>query len=316
MSEFVNNEYKDTLFKMLFGDSRENALLLYNAINGTSYEDTEDLVVTTIEDAVYISMRNDVSFLLKGDLNLYEHQSTFNPNMPLRGLEYFSIMYSNYVQENGGRRRLFGKSLVRIPTPKYCVFYNGSQDRPEREILKLSTAYEGEGDLEVTAHLFNINKGCNSEIMNKCRPLYEYAELVFRIRENQARGMRKEDAIESAVNSCLQDGIMKDILTKEKNRVMSSLLTELTAQEIEELYREEGFESGFQQGIQQGIQDGIQQGIQQGIEDGIRQGIRQGKQDTVLSFVEKGLIRREDAAMELGISVQELCDMLLEEKAE
>ena len=68
-------DYKDTLFRLLFRD-RNRLLSLYNAVNGTSYNSPEDLTVVTLENAVYMNMKNDVAFLVDFQLNLYEHQST------------------------------------------------------------------------------------------------------------------------------------------------------------------------------------------------------------------------------------------------
>ena len=89
----VNRTFKSTLFIMLFED-RKNLLELYNAITGKHYADPELLEINTLENAIYMSMKNDVSFLIDGRLSLYEHQSTKNPNLPLRFLLYISHLYS------------------------------------------------------------------------------------------------------------------------------------------------------------------------------------------------------------------------------
>ena len=84
----TNREYKDRLFKFIFGnpENKEWTLSLYNAINDTSYTNADDIQITTIQDAVYMKMKNDVSFLVNNIMNFYEQQSTFNPNMPMRFL--------------------------------------------------------------------------------------------------------------------------------------------------------------------------------------------------------------------------------------
>lgn len=69
----VNRQYKDRLFRMVFS-RKEDLLSLYNAINGTSYSNPDDLEVATLENALYLSMKNDLAFLLDVVLNLYEHQ--------------------------------------------------------------------------------------------------------------------------------------------------------------------------------------------------------------------------------------------------
>ena len=83
----TNLKVKDRLFRFIFR-KKEDLLDLYNAVNDSNYWNIEDLEVNTLEDAVYLSMKNDISFLIGGTMNLYEHQSTYNPNMPIRGLMY------------------------------------------------------------------------------------------------------------------------------------------------------------------------------------------------------------------------------------
>lgn len=79
----VNREHKDTVFRMIYKEKKE-LLTLYNALNGTDYQNPEELTVTMLENAIYFGMKNDVSFLLDSRLMLYERQSTWNPNIPLR----------------------------------------------------------------------------------------------------------------------------------------------------------------------------------------------------------------------------------------
>lgn len=74
--------YKDTIFRMLYHD-KENLLLLYNAVNGRNYTNVEDLQIVTLENAIYMGMKNDLAFIMDMNLYLYEHQSTYNSNIPL-----------------------------------------------------------------------------------------------------------------------------------------------------------------------------------------------------------------------------------------
>ena len=121
----VNRKYKDRVFCMLFGneENKKNILSLYNALNNTNYTNETDIEITTIEDAVYIKMKNDVSFLVDSYLSLWEQQSTFNPNMPIRGLMYYGNLYNSYIEEHS--LNIYGSTLVKLPTPQYIVFYNG-----------------------------------------------------------------------------------------------------------------------------------------------------------------------------------------------
>ncbi|MFQ6807712.1 MAG: hypothetical protein ACLRTF_01465 [Blautia sp.] len=135
---YLNRKYKDRLFRFIFND-KENLLQLYNAINDSHYSNPDDLVITTIDDVVYMGMKNDLSFMIDDIMNLYEHQSTYSPNLPLRGLFYFSAMYRNYIEPM--KQKLYTDSPLRIPFPVYLVFYNGSMEEPERKEILLSDLF-------------------------------------------------------------------------------------------------------------------------------------------------------------------------------
>ena len=170
----ANREYKDRLFRLLFGreEYKENMLSLYNALNQTHYTDTDDMTITTMDDVIYVGMKNDVSFILADYINLWEQQSSYNPNMPLRGLLYFSKLYNSHVERN--RLNLYGTRLVKLPTPKYVVLYNGTEDRPEVEKLRLSDAFihdDNSGEFQWTATVLNINPGKNDDLLKACPAL-------------------------------------------------------------------------------------------------------------------------------------------------
>ena len=182
MSEelYANRKHKDTVFRMLYSDKRA-ILELYNALNGTDYQNPDDLTVTTLENAVYMSMKNDVSFLLDERMTLYEHQSTWNPNMPLRDLLYIARL----MEKSVNKKSLYQSEMIKIPAPHFVVFYNGKEKKPEDTTIKLSDAFlqkEEEPELELKVRYLNINQGCNQELMKRCRTLREYSEFVTRIR--------------------------------------------------------------------------------------------------------------------------------------
>ena len=117
----ANTRYKDTVFRKLFRQKKE-LLELYNALNGSNYTKEEELeIVTLVDNSLFISMRNDLAFILDFRLHLYEHQSTPSPNMPLRDLFYVADLLQNYVRDLD----LYGRGLVKIPAPRFIVFYNG-----------------------------------------------------------------------------------------------------------------------------------------------------------------------------------------------
>ena len=209
----VNRNYKDTVFRMLFQD-RENLLSLYNAVNGTVYEDVDGLVITTLQDAVYMNYKNDVSFVFDFTLSIYEHQSTVNQNMPLRDLIYVSKVLQGQMKDQD----IYSSRQIKLPTPKFVVFYNGTDEQPEKQTLRLSDAYEKqleEVELELTVTVYNINYGHNQKLLEACQTLKEYAQYVAAVRE-YAKEMPLSEAVESAVDSCIRQGILADFLRKNR----------------------------------------------------------------------------------------------------
>jgi hypothetical protein len=225
-----NREHKSTLFCKVFED-KKYLLELYNGVNHTNYQNVDDLEVNTLENVVYITMKNDLSFLIDCNMNLYEHQSTVNPNMPLRGLLYLAQLYNKYVAKHN--LNLFSTSALKIPVPQYVVFYNGTQEQPDEQILLLSELFQKEekrqyvdGCLECQARMLNINYGRNKELLNKCRRLEEYALFVAKVRQYATEDIEKrETAITRAIDECIKEGILVDILIEQKAEVLELVLT-------------------------------------------------------------------------------------------
>ena len=208
----ANREYKSDVFSMLLED-RARALDVYNAMAGTAYTDPEIIEVHTLESGVSLTVHNDASFVVSMDsvLNIYEHQSTYNPNMPLRELIYFVTIIKKLIEN----RYLLSHKLVKIPTPKFAVFYNGEKTRPEREVLKLSDAYENRSDepqLELICTVYNINPGNNEDLKKRSQTLREYMIFVGYVNENLAKAKKGdkdyETAIRDAVNRCIAEDIL------------------------------------------------------------------------------------------------------------
>lgn len=236
----VNRKYKDSLFRKVFSD-RKDLLSLYNALNDTQYTDEEGLTVTTLEDVIYISMKNDVSFLLGGTMNLYEHQSSYNPNMPIRGLMYLARLYQNYIDDC--EINVFSPVLKHLPSPKFVVFYNGSKDEPDQKILRLTDAFaeegmSGESCLECCATMLNINYGHNYELMEKCRRLEEYSAFVAEVRKALEEGGNQRQAVDDAIDICIEKGVLRDILIRERAAIMNMVLS-CTEKQYERLVQKE-----------------------------------------------------------------------------
>lgn len=247
----TRTDHKDRLFQRLFGDpaNKGSMLSLYNALNHTSYTDERELEINTIEDVIYMGMKNDASCILDGYMTLTEHQSTFNPNMPLRGLMYFGRLYDKYMKQQG--LNLYSRTLLKIPTPKYFVLYNGDDDKPDRIELKLSDAFireVEEGTFEWTATMLNINYGHNTELLDACRTLKEYSLFVDRVKTNRASGMSVEYAVTKAVDDCIADNILRSYLTAHKAEVIGMCITEYNEAETMQAFRREGWLEGRKEG--------------------------------------------------------------------
>ena len=255
----VNIQYKDRLFRLLFGSEevRENIISLYNALNDTDYPPEHEFDITTLDDAVYIKMKNDVSLLIDSYLPLWEQQSSYNPNMPLRGLMYFGNLYDAYIDANN--INIYGSSLVKIPTPQYIVFYNGASEMEPVRKLRLSDSFihpDDENGFEWTATMYNLNRGKNEDLLDKCKPLKDYMTLINYIRDNQALDMPVIDAVDKAVTRCIAEGILTDILKKHRAEVMDVCITEYNEKTFINGIREEGREEGKFKMLVQLVSDG------------------------------------------------------------
>ena len=246
----VNRQYKDRLFKLVFSN-KEDLLQLYNAINDTNYNNPNDIEINTLDDVVYMGMKNDISFLLTDILNLYEHQSTFSPNLPLRGLLYFARLYQKII---GNEKRIYSGKLIELPYPQFIVFYNGTMEEPERQIMELSNSFPNwcakeNAALNCKAIVLNINLGYNKKVMEKCKKLKEYAQYVARVREYLDANHDIETAIDKATDECIAEGILEQILRDNRGEVRSMLLTQYDEQAHIEYEKELSFEEGLNQGI-------------------------------------------------------------------
>ena len=291
----LNTKYKDRLFRLIFND-RKKLLELYNAVNESNYTNPDELEITTIEDAVYMGMRNDLSFIIGDEMNLYEHQSTFSPNLPLRGVFYFSSVYKAYIEPV--KHKLYSDSKLKIPFPQYIIFYNGIEKKPERQELKLSTLFIGNGKgkapaLECTALVLNVNYGQNKELMERCRTLKEYAQFIAIIRRNLAEGMKHQEAVEQAVDECIRNDILAEILRKNRSEIVNSILTEWDENEYREFLKEESWKEGHESGKLEGKIEGIREGIIGMIQ--LCQDLQLSQNETLLKIKNAFSLEDEDA---------------------
>ena len=253
-----NREHKDRLFKFIFGKDTEQSkrwrLQLYNALNGTNYADPDALKINTIENVIFITMHNDISFLVDTEMNLYEEQSSRNPNMPLRGFFYFSILYQQYIAEN--KKNLLSEKLVQIPRPKFYVFYHGNKNDEDTWKLHLSDAFydnkECNGDFEWTATVINLHPDHNSTLNKNCTPLYHYVKYISMITTNTKAGMEKQEAIEKAVDQAIKENLLEGFFKTNRAEVIGMCLTEYDEEEFKRVCREDGYTDGLTEGETKG----------------------------------------------------------------
>ena len=245
----ANRKFKDTVFRMLFSD-KEALLSLYNAVNNSHYTDSSALEIVTLENAIYMGMKNDLAFILDMNLYLYEHQSTINPNIPLRDLFYIAAEYQKLVD----KKSLYSSALQKIPNPHFIVFYNGSTPIDDCYTSRLSDAFYHVTDnpsLELIVTTFNVNAGHNTKLMSHCQILKEYSIYVAKVR-SFAEQMPLDDAVQKAVTECIQENILADFLRKNQAEVIAMSIFEYDKVEEEKKLRKAEFDAGIKQGINLG----------------------------------------------------------------
>ncbi len=256
---WANRKYKDTVFRYLFNKDKTALLELYNALNNSNYDNPDDLIVNTLDNAIFMGMHNDLSFIIDTHLNIYEHQSTDCPNIPLRCLFYVSALYSQLVDED----KIYGSSVIKIPEPHFVVFYNGAVPLPEKMTYKLSDMYEDCSDdpaLELTVTVFNINQGMNESLMRCCKTLHEYSIYSSLVRQ-YSESMPLTKAVVSAIDYCIAHDILKDFLLKERKAVVMYSLYEYNQAGHMKVVKEEGIQQGIAIGEKRGIAIGEERGI-------------------------------------------------------
>ncbi len=247
MEEKTNGKEKDRLFCFVFGreENKKWTLSLYNAINGTDYSNTDDIEITTMGDVIYMGMKNDVSFIIGSEISLYEHQSTYNPNMPVRQLMYLGRQYDKFITRTKQNR--YGSKQMSLPIPRLAVFYNGKEDKDDR-ILRLSDSFPmnedvSKADVEVRVHMYNIRPQYKSNLLKNCKALSEYSWFVEEIRKNSEMS-DGESAIDKTIKDMPDDFEIKGFLMEHLSEVKNMCLTEYNEAETMEMFKEEGREEG------------------------------------------------------------------------
>ena len=248
-NQIINRKYKDRLFRFIFQDKKD-LLSLYNAVNHSSYKDPDELEINTLDDVLYLTMKNDVSFLIHDRMNLYEEQSSWNPNMPLRGLFYFAKMYAGYVNKH--ELNIYTDFVHRLPLPQFVVFYIGQDRKFDRRTLKLSDSFQAEEGMEpclkCTAEVINIRIGHNEELIRSCQKLYEYSFLVCTVQDYCEQGYSLELAVKLAIELCISKEILKDFLLRYQAEVTDMILEEYDEERHMRSLQKNSEERGRQEG--------------------------------------------------------------------
>ena len=256
----ANRKYKDSVFVDLFSEdekAKENFLSLYNALHNTNLQLSCPVENIKLDNVMYMNIVNDVSCLVDNKIIvLAEHQSTVNENMPLRFLQYIARLYEK-LQKPTDR---YLRTLSKIPTPEFYVFYNGLNDYPETTVLKLSDAFITKPEqipLELTVQVLNINNGKGGKILKTCKTLDEYSLFVEEVRLQTQ--LDPENGFTNAVKLCIEKGILKEYLQRKTREVINMLIAEYDYDTDIAVQREEAGKIAFAQGISQGISRGYRQ---------------------------------------------------------
>lgn len=285
-----NREYKSDVFCMLMED-RRNALELYNAVNHSDYTDPGQVEICTLDRGISLTVRNDASFVLDMNLSIYEHQSSVCPNMPVRSLVYFSSILERMIRD----RNIYGRRLVKIPTPRFAVFYNGEEEQPEQYDLKLSDAFVQPVDnpeLELVCRVYNINYGKNAELLGKCSFLREYMVFVDYVRKfhRESDYGELEHAIEMAIDRCVEENVLREFLMGHRTEVVKVMRLDYT----------------FDRQLMMERADSRAEGRAEGREEGREEGVADTRKETAFRMLRIGKLSVEEVAECSGLSIGEV----------
>ena len=304
----VRRQHKDTVFRMLFKE-KTRLLELFNAINNTDITDENEIEITTLENAIYMTTKNDISCVVDMRLSLFEHQSTVNPNMPLRDLDYVSKCFSRYVT----KRDLYSGKKVILPNPKFVVFYNGLEEQPQVKMMRLSDLYahrEDNPNLELVVVQYNINSSKDAEILKQCQTLKEYSQFIDCIRKHQEHS-DNDTAVGRAIDECIDKGILEDFLRANRAEVEAVSVYEFDEKLHEDTIKEIAYSEGYAKGEESGYAKGEESGFARGEESGYAKGEESGYTTGYAKGEESGYINGEiygrvKAYHELNISITEI----------
>ena len=251
----TNRKIRDTVF-CHFMSNESHLLSLCNALNDTGYDESSDITINTLEGSFFSNIKNDISFIFNNLMVvLIEHQTTINPNMPLRFLSYVDELYKRYTSTS--HKKIYGDDLIKIPAPEFYVFYDGNDTSFEQQTLKLSDAFETQSDkLELTVHVYNLADGMNDELKRKCLPIGEYSIFSNAYKYFRQQKMEIDHAVDAAIKYCLENNVMVDYLKNNQKEVIDMFGFEWNEKEEREALLEIGEERGEARGRLEGKLEG------------------------------------------------------------
>lgn len=298
----INRNFKDTLFRRLFQE-KEALLELYNAVNHTNYTEAADLEIITLENTIYMNMKNDLAFLINFQLHMYEHQSTVNPNMPLRFLQYVSREYEKLIERN----TIYRSKQIKLPSPHFVVFYNGSREQPERQELRLSDAYEVanvEPKLELKVMVLNIKHGNNQQLVDQCKTLKQYVQYIECVRKYSEHN-DIETAVELAITECINNGVLQEFLQKNRSEAKSMSIFEYHEEEVLRLLRMDEREEARKE-----LRDEVRNEVRNEVRTEVLKEIRdQVQAESILKLV-KIVCNMQRKGISVGEIAEDLCENL------
>ena len=210
----LERNYKDSVFVTVFHE-KDKLIELYNAIFDTNYGMDTAIDIVTIKDVLFRTLKNDVSFVLdKRFVVLVEHQSTINGNLPLRDLLYIATVLKRMIDT----KQLYREKTLRIPRPSFIVLYNGSEDMPEYQELRLSDAYLGEKEeaeedaLQLIVKVYNISSEKHAEILKKCETLRQYSRFVEIVRSYGHIDQLSNAVMVQIMGQCKKEGVLTEFM--------------------------------------------------------------------------------------------------------
>lgn len=288
----TNKKIRDTVFCRYIG-TNSNLLEVFNAVKGTNYTDISKIQINTLEGSFYSSIKNDISFIHDTlIMMLIEHQTTINPNMPLRLLSYVDELFRRCIKP--ARKQIYSTDLIKLPAPEFYVFYDGDDASFDNKLLRLSDAFQTSSDrLELIVHVYNLATGKNEDLKKICKPLREYSIFSNYYKQLRKQGLEIDGAVSKAIRYCIKNNVMKDYLLNNESEVIDMFGFEWNEKEEREALLEAGEARGIELGKAQGIELGEARGIKLGKTQGIELGKTYGKIDTIRDLLADGLVTME-----------------------